>query len=137
VNKLEVLANMFRGWGLDFIVAVDDDNQGRQVYNSLKRDLFGGDEQAASSKLVKLKPYKAIEDIFEVPDFVKLVLGDESLQVSGTNGEFLKQARRSKPVIAYQFKLAVERGDIVLESFSRKTRERINGVVEMLTSRLT
>lgn len=136
VNKLEVLANMFRGWGLDFIVAVDDDKQGRDVYNSLKRDLFGGDDAAASSKLVKLRPYAAIEDIFDKPDFLRYVIKDDAQQVSGSNGDFLKQTKRSKPVIAYQFKLAVERHDVTFEQLSPETHKRINSVVEMLTVRL-
>jgi len=42
VNKIELLASLFLGWGLDFIVVVDDDSQGRGVFNNLKRDLCGG-----------------------------------------------------------------------------------------------
>ena len=40
-GNVEALANMFLGWGLEFIVAVDDDTAGRQAYNALKRHLFG------------------------------------------------------------------------------------------------
>jgi predicted ATP-dependent endonuclease of OLD family len=137
VNKLEGLANMFRGWGLDFIVAVDDDRQGREVYKNLKRELFGGDDDAASSKLVKLKPFKAIEDIFAEADFLKYVIRDESQRVSGSNGEFLKQTRRSKPIIACQFKLGVEKGEITLDLFCHETRENIESVVGMITDRLS
>jgi energy-coupling factor transporter ATP-binding protein EcfA2 len=136
VNKLGTLANMFRGWGLDFIVAVDDDKQGREVYNSLKTNLFGDDSEAASKKLIKLRGLKAIEDIFDKPDFVRLVLKDESAHTSETNGEYLKQARRSKPVLAYQFKIAVEQKLITLESLSDESRKRIAEVVEMISSRL-
>jgi hypothetical protein len=128
---------MFRGWGLDFIVAVDDDRQGREVYKNLKRELFGGDDDAASSKLVKLKPFKAIEDIFAEADFLKYVIRDESQRVSGSNGEFLKQTRRSKPIIACQFKLGVEKGEITLDLFCHETRENIESVVGMITDRLS
>lgn len=78
VNKLEALANMFLGWGLDFVVAVDDDKQGREVIKSLRRELFGDDEVLASKKLLKLPDCPAIEDIFEKDDFAKFVLCDET-----------------------------------------------------------
>jgi hypothetical protein len=137
VNKLELLANMFRGWGLEFIVAVDDDKQGREVYNNLKRNLFGGDDDVAARILVKLKPFPAIEDVFDQQDFLEFVIGDTSQQFTCGNGDFLKQTKRSKPIIAYQFKLAVERGDITFEQFSVETRNRIQSVVDMLADRLT
>jgi energy-coupling factor transporter ATP-binding protein EcfA2 len=137
VNKLELLANMFRGWGLEFIVAVDDDKQGREVYNNLKRNLFGDDDDVAARILVKLKPFSAIEDVFDQQDFLEFVVGDTSQQFTCGNGDFLKQTKRSKPIIAYQFKLAVERGDITFEQFSVESRKRIQSVVDMLADRLT
>jgi ABC-type lipoprotein export system ATPase subunit len=100
VNKLETLANMFRGWGLNFVVAVDDDKQGREVFKNLKRDLCGDDSAIAAKYLVKLPHGTGIEDVFDVEDFTKYVLTDDAAMITGTVTEFLKTAGRSKPVLA-------------------------------------
>lgn len=137
VNKIEALANMFVGWGLDFVVAVDDDRQGREVIKSLRRELFGDDEVLASKKLLKLPDCPAIEDILEKEDFAKFVLCDETAQIPGTNAEYMKAQGRSKPVLAFQFALAVERGDVTIESFSEASKSRIKKIIDALVLRLT
>ncbi|MBU1354595.1 MAG: ATP-binding protein [Gammaproteobacteria bacterium] len=137
VNKIEALANMFVGWGLDFVVAVDDDRQGREVIKSLRRELFGDDEVLASKKLLKLPDCPAIEDILEKEDFAKFVLCDETAQIPGTNAEYMKAQGRSKPVLAFQFALAVERGDVTIESFSEASKSRIKKIIDALVQRLT
>lgn len=137
VNKIEALANMFRGWGLDFIVAIDDDKQGREAYNSMKRELFGDDAELADRRMIKMPGCPTIEDAFSKEDFAKLVLKDAEVEISGTNAEFLKAASRSKPVLAYNFALAVADGDITLSSLSEESKERVKNIVEAIRARLT
>lgn len=137
VNKIEALANMFRGWGLDFIIAVDDDKQGREAFKSIKRELFGDDENIASKKLLKLPDCTGIEDAFSTEDFKKYVLRDGQAIVNGTNTEFLKQAGRSKPVLAFQFALAVESGEVTLAGLDKITKSKIKAIVEGISTRLT
>ena len=55
VNKIPALANMFLGWGLEYVVVTDDDSAGRRVYNELKKNLFADDEELASQKMLKIK----------------------------------------------------------------------------------
>lgn len=137
VNKIEALANMFRGWGLDFIVAVDDDKQGREAFKSIKRELFGDDEMIASKKLVKLPDCTGIEDAFSSEDFKKFVLTDEEAVISGTNTEYLKYANRSKPVLAFQFALAVDSGKVTWAGLDQTTQKKIKAIVEAISTRLT
>lgn len=138
VNKIEVLASLFLGWGLDFIVVVDDDNQGRGVFNSLKRDLCGGDEEVAKGRLMKLRGLDGVEDIFSKNDFKKFIL-EEDVQFDEKNTDYLRRAGRSKPVMAFQFKMAVERGDITIDHLDDHTKgqvlEVVNGIVERLAAR--
>lgn len=136
VNKIEALANMFLGWGLEFVVAVDDDKQGREVVKSLRRELFGDDEALASKKLLKLPDCPAIEDILEKEDFAKFVLREENTKITGTNAEYVKQQGRSKPVLAFQFALSVERGDVTMDLFTEGSKSRIKKITDALVSRL-
>ena len=137
VNKIEAMANMFRGWGLDFIVAVDDDNQGRAVFKALKRDLFGDDEELAKTKLLKLPNCKGVEDAFSRSDFKKHVITDGTVTITNENSEFLKTAGRSKPVMAYNFLLGVEKGSITWADLDEESKGRITAIVDSIKSRLT
>jgi energy-coupling factor transporter ATP-binding protein EcfA2 len=136
VNKIEALANMFRGWGLDFIVAVDDDKQGREAYKSIKREMFGDDENLSSKKLLKLPDCPGIEDAFSKDDFKKYVLNEPDAKFTETNSEFLKSAGRSKPVLAFQFALAVDEGRVKWADFDKSTQGKMTSIVDALTSRL-
>lgn len=136
VNKIEALANMFRGWGLDYIVAVDDDKQGREVYKSMKRELFGDDDSLASKKLVKLPGCIGIEDAFSTADFKKLVLVDDNANITGSNADYLKSAGRSKPVLAFQFSLKVESEEITMDNFDEITTAKIKAITDSIASRL-
>ncbi|HLP98665.1 MAG TPA: AAA family ATPase [Sideroxyarcus sp.] len=136
VNKIEALANMFRGWGLDFIVAVDDDKQGREAYKSIKKELYGDDEAIASRSLLKFPDCPGIEDVFSTNDFKQFVLLDAQAVVTGSNAEYMKSAGRSKPVAAFQFALSVEQGKVIWANLEQATQKKISAIVSAITSRL-
>lgn len=136
-NKVEALANMFLGWGLGFVVAVDDDQQGRVVYNQLKREMFGDDESLTKANIVKLPDCPGIEDAFSTADFKRFILKDENATIGGKTTEYLKSAGRSKPVMAFQFLLAVDEGAVTWDSLEQVTKDRIEAIVEAVKSRLT
>ena len=137
VNKIEALANMFRGWGLEFIVAVDDDSQGRAVYKNLKKELFGDDVELANKKLLKLPNCQGIEDAFSTYDFKRYVVTDDAVDVQQSNSEYLKTAGRSKPVMAFQFMLAVEQGTITWASLEEESQNQITAIVDAIKLRLS
>jgi energy-coupling factor transporter ATP-binding protein EcfA2 len=134
VNKVETMANMFLGWGLSFVVAVDDDNQGRGVVNSLKKNMFGDNDQLAGKVLIKL-PAAAIEDVFSTADFKKFVVCDDAAEVE-SNSNYMKLKALSKPVYAFQFAMKVDSGEISLDSFESETQERIKHIVSTIAERL-
>jgi predicted ATPase len=136
VNKIEALANMFRGWGLDFIVAMDDDKQGREAYKSIKKQLFGDDDILAKKSLIRLPDCPAIEDAFSVADFSKFVLEDENAVIPNSIGEFLKTAKRSKPVLAFKFAEQVANGTIVMKSLDNTSQLAIYSIVAEIAGRL-
>ncbi|MGN6284201.1 MAG: AAA family ATPase [Afipia sp.] len=134
-NNVETLANMFVGWGLDFIVAVDDDQTGRSVFNSIKRNMFGDNEDAAKERLLKIDG-KGIEDIFDRSDFKTLVLNDPDAEFDCENSQYVKDVRLSKTLLAYQFWINVSQEMIKLKKFTPQTRSAIQGLTKSITSRL-
>lgn len=137
VNKIEPLANMFRGWGLDFIVAVDDDRQGREAYKSMKLELFGDRDELALRKLLKLPNCPGIEDAFSITDFAKFVLDQVGLSYSISNPEYIKANRLSKPVLAFQFAEKVEKGQIKMEDLDADSQAKIVAITDAIASRLS
>lgn len=135
-NNVESLANMFVGWGLDFIVAVDDDQTGRGVYNSIKRHMFADDESLARPKLLKISG-KGIEDVFDVSDFKTIILNDASLSYRCENSQYVKDAQKSKTMLAYQFWIKVSDDTLKLKMLSPESQRKITELVTEISSRLS
>lgn len=136
VNKIATLANMFTGWGLDFIVVVDDDRQGREALKELKKEIYGDNDDLAAPKLVKISPFTGIENVFSKADFAKIILEDLKARIEGENSEYVKSKRLSKPVLAVNFFLRVCSREIVIESLSQETRDNIATVTGKISTRL-
>lgn len=132
VNKLPALANMFLGWGLDFLVAVDDDKQGREVFGQLKKDLFGDKDDVANTRLLKFPGCTSIEEAFSKIDFRTLVLKDDAALYEGGNAEYMKAAHLSKPVTAFSFWLEVESAKITRNDFSAESLKKIDQITKSL-----
>lgn len=137
VNNLEHLTNLFCGWGLKFIVVMDDDNQGRGVYGKLMRNLYGDDEEIASQNMIKIKECDGIEDLFSSEDFAKFVTLTGDRTVEGRPTALLRRSGNSKPVLAYGFFDRVKRDEVRWEMLSAETQGRIMGLVDRIRSLLT
>ena len=133
-SKLPTLANMFRGWGLNFIVVTDDDSSGRAVFNILKKDLFGDVDTDARKYMYKIAGCSGIEDVFSKNDFKRWVIVDDA-EFEVKNSDRVK-SNYSKPVLAYQFLLKVRNGDFSFENFDAVTQAKIQDLIQEITSRL-
>lgn len=136
VNKLPSMVNMFLGWGLEFIVAVDDDKAGREVFKQLKRDLFADQDNLSNKCLLKIPGCTSIEEAFSTVDFANFVLKKPDAQITDGNAEFLKRNQISKPVTALQFLLAVESKEISLEMLEQGTQDKIKKIVIAISTLL-
>lgn len=136
VNKVPNLVNMFLGWGLEFIVAVDDDKQGREVFNQLKKDLYGDDDSVARRYLLKIPGCTCIEEAFSKEDFYRFILKMDEPESLQSNAEYLKSNNISKPVVAYNFWLDVQNGRITSKSLTQATLKNIKAIVESIVKLL-
>jgi ABC-type lipoprotein export system ATPase subunit len=135
-SNVEILSNMFMGWGLDFVVVVDDEPTGRTVYNKLKRYMFGDDQDLATSRMLKLPNIRGIEDVFSKSDFKKNILKEQTAYEE-SNSEYVKRSGKLKPVLAHQLWIAVSSGKIKIADFDKETGERITQVVTSIASLLS
>lgn len=136
VNKLPNFANMFLGWGLEYIVVVDDDKAGRQVYNQLKKEIFADDENLAKANMLKIKSCDGIEDVFSQDSFKNFILSDPKANIKTTNSNHAKTNGLSKPVLAHSFMNKVRSRDIKLGDLDEGTQKNIKQLVENISSLL-
>ncbi len=130
-SHLPLLANLMLGWGLNFLVIVDDENSGRKIFNSLKDN-----HVSDPADLFKIKDCDGIEDLFDADDFKKLILKDSTIAISGKNSHFLKTKNLSKPVLARDFMLSVDTSQIKLKDLSTSTQKAIKDLLGLLDGRL-
>ena len=129
VNNIPLMAYLFLGWNVNFLVLVDDEPSGRKVFNELKQNLFANDDEKAKKALLKIDGKKGIEDIFSVDDFKKWILGNETEIVQAPNSEFIKQKGESKAICALNFMLKVNEGQLKFDSLEKQTQEDIKNLV--------
>jgi ABC-type ATPase involved in cell division len=134
VHNVPQLAYLFLGWNLDFIIVVDDNKAGRQIYTRLKRELFEDDDSKTEKKLLKIKNCAGVEDLFTKTDFKKHVLEDNSASYPGSNSEYMK--RKQKAIIATKFMLKVKENNLNINDLQQSSQDRIKKLVQSIESRL-
>lgn len=132
-SNVPLLANLLLGWGIDFMVLVDDDSAGRKVYNDLKSKGVARD-----AKLIKNSGCDGVEDLFEPSDFTGIVLGDNSEAIpTGTKvSRFVKDKKLPKPVLARDFLIKVENNEIKRDNLSSDTQSRIKTLLDRIANNL-
>jgi len=135
VNNIPQLAYMMLGWGLEFIVVMDDDGNARQVYKELKENLYQDIESKADTKIIRLKKKNGIEDVFSIDDFKKIILLDEALQIE-SNSNYIKKTKFSKPVTALNFLMRAKKKECNKEDFSEETIQNVTSLLNEIKSAL-
>jgi ABC-type cobalamin/Fe3+-siderophores transport system ATPase subunit len=128
VTKTPLLANLFLGWGLEFIVLTDDDEQGKKIRRKIKADLYGGDDTESNKHLLALKDCKGVEDLFTKGNFREFVLKDKTLTYTDDNSTYMNSNKESKVLAAVKFSLAVENKEITATQLTTTTMDNARKV---------
>lgn len=135
-QNVSMFAQLFLGWGLDFLVVLDDEPSGQRVYKSLKRDLFLDDPVWADQRMLKVPGCEGIEDIFEQQDYKNHVLSAPDAVMDLANAKWAKKNGAAKAIHALKFLHRVERGEVQLVDLQAATQQRVEALVDSITSRL-
>ena len=135
VSNVSTLVNILIGWKLDFIVVVDDDSDGNNVYNELKKQLFGNDDEKTGKKVLILDRCKSIEDLFSTIDFKKHIL-NKRVGITESNSEYIFENNLSRPVLSSSFLSHIEKNNVTISDFDEETRNNIEWIVNRIINSL-
>lgn len=136
VDNVPMLANLFLGWGLQFVVVVDDESSGRRVIGRLKRDLFLDEDDWAKRRLYKIPGCDGIEDIFDPIDYQNILGPKVQLKDGQKNSQWAKSNGAIKAVHALKFWHRVENGEITPEFLTEKSMQRISSLINEIVDRV-
>jgi predicted ATP-dependent endonuclease of OLD family len=125
VFNVPALVNLLVGWKLDFVILLDDDDSGNQIYNDIKMHLFHNDDNLAAQKIIKIEDKLGIEDLFSTIDFKNLIL-NQRVGITESNMEYIENNNLSRNILASNFTLYIQKNNIKFEDFDEETRENIS-----------
>ena len=135
VSNVGNLVNLLLGWGLDYIVITDDDNEGRKLYDDLKKNLFANDEIKADEKLILLNSFQGIEDLFSTIDFKKFVL-QKRIGIPESVSDYIRENNLSRSILGAAFMQYVLDMKLKLEHFDEETRDNFKNLFRRMEERL-
>ncbi len=136
-SNIETYANLFLGWGLQFIAVADNDDQGKRALRKIKKDVLGNDDDLAKARLYNIEGCSGIEDIFAKTDFKKYVLEDTKLTFTEDNSAYVKTLTHndtnfSKVYIAIRFYQKVKDNKINFTELSKTTQTNIKKLIDKI-----
>lgn len=120
VFKIEYMASLMLGWGLDFVVVMDRDGNSDKEYGILTDEL-----NIPKDKIFQIEGGKAIEDMFTQDDFKKLVLQDttQTIPIGTANSDYIN--KNQKVVLAQKFFETYNQSRLTLEQDSKDRFKKI------------
>lgn len=136
VNNVPDMFAILMAWGLKPVVLIDDDKQGREVRKGLIKNYFGDVPDNALNTIFRLENKDGVEDCFTEDEFFDVILEGAYKRPANTNlnSTFMKDAKISKPVTAYQLFMQVEKGLVTAKNFSDETVSYFTNLIERLVA---
>jgi predicted ATP-dependent endonuclease of OLD family len=107
VLNVPSLVNLLTGWKIDFIIILDDDENGNIVYKDLKFSLFQNNAKLAGRKIIKLENKAGVEDLFSKNDFRNFVLHQRA-NITGSNLDYIENNSLSRTLLASNFSIHIQ-----------------------------
>lgn len=121
-GKINHLISFCIGYGLDWLLIMDDGKNSQDSRKELKEKLLNNDENETNKKIKILTGYNDIENMFEVSDFQLL---DKQIQVSGGQ---VKISDDRKIILARNFAIKIEKEEISKDNLDKKTIKRFSEI---------
>ena len=132
VPNIRHLISILIGWGGSYKAIFDGDNEGKRVYEELKKYLYPNDENDAEFKkhIYMLENAEGIEDLFTPEDFDNFIIGSTRTDATDKNSALAKKTKR-KELIARLFLEKVDKAETSL-ALSSATKENFRKVFNWL-----
>lgn len=137
--NVRTYVQLFLGWGIDFLVVLDDDRMGREQLKLIRDDVYGEDSDESKRHLMSLTGFNGIEDVFTKGNFRTHVLKEPSTKYKDkdeTNSGYVKRLGLSKPLLAIDFYHRVNDDQISLADFDVTTQSNIKNIIDEITNKL-
>jgi predicted ATP-dependent endonuclease of OLD family len=126
-GKINHLISFCIGYGLDWLLIMDDGTNPDVSRNELKKVIFGDNEKEVDDRVKILTGYKDIEQMFEVAD-MKLL--DPNISISKEGRPKIADSR--KIILARSFASKVDRAEIELSDLDKNTIARFREIFDWI-----
>jgi len=134
-SNVSTLVNLLMGWGLEFVVLTEGNQDGKNLNEELKKNLCRNDEQLISKFLLHMEPFPLVEDLFSTLDFKKYIL-HQRIGIPESNADFLRENKFSRTLLASNFVSEVQEKNIKFADFDEETKENFEWLFQKLSSLL-
>lgn len=131
VSSVKLLANLLLGWKLDFIIVLNDNEEGRKTYLSLKNNIFGDDADITAKKILPVGEGRSMVDLFSTIDFKNHLL-KKRVGITESNSEFMAMNEISGSLLAMEFSNMVMEKQITLDDLDTESRTNISRFVNRI-----
>lgn len=128
-GKINHLISFCVGYGLDWLLIMDDGKNSQDSKKELKERVFNNNEDELNKKVKILSGYEDIEKMFEASD---LLLLDKQIQVSGGRP---KISDNRKIILARNFMIKIEKKEITKSKLDPKTIKRFSDIFDWIEER--
>lgn len=132
-NKVFPLISFCIGYGVDWLLIMENGDVPIQTRNELRESLFSSYE-FETNKRIKIIQYKEIENIFTVND---LRLIDEKISVKETKEPVQIIGKSRKIIFAKLFIEKIETGEISIEQINPQTIQRFTEIFDWIDERFS
>ncbi len=132
ISNVTTLANLLLGWKLDFSIIVGNHQEGHQIYDYFRYNLFQNDEDKTNRHILTLSNgKKRAEDLFSTLDFKKYML-NKRVGITEANSSYLEHNNISRPILASNFLSRVQSEGLQLHDFDEETQENLTEVARQM-----
>jgi len=131
VSNIPILTNIMIGWKLDFIILATDNDESRQIRDKLKKSFFIKNEEGTDDKILVLKGFNIIEDMFSAIDFKKYVL-HQRIGITESISEYIETNELSRTILASEFVSHIQDQNVKFSDFDDVTRKNFKTLFDKL-----
>lgn len=124
---------MFSGWGLDPIIVLDHDKEGRRTAAKLKR--LGVDESRVV--FVSDQTGGCVEDLFDLCDFHRNIIGKDPPESAPVNSVFVKGKDVDEVILAKVFRERVQAGRVNTADLAPSTLDAFRSLGARITAAIS